>query len=182
MSASIWWWLLAAGVLFWLVGLHNRITRQRARAIEVLGVLEKQVRACAQLVLERHAALGGADAEPVSMDASPQWLDVVAAARQVDSIWGQARKNTLTPTVQVLRRECWQTLQGTWNHLIASPSDLAGAPVPEDFKAAWEAGATKAITIQNALNGIIAIYNEWVQELPACLVARRMGFEISATI
>lgn len=183
MSASIWWWLLVAGALFWLVGLHNRITRQRARAIEVLAVLEKQVRACAQLVLERHSALGGgADAESVNPDASPQWLDVVTAARQVDSVWGQARKNTMSPMVQALRAECWQALQGAWSHLIASPSDLAGSPVPEDFKAAWESGAAKAIAVQNALNGIIATYNEWVQELPAHLVARCMGFEISATI
>lgn len=183
MTASVWWWLLAAGFLFWLVGLHNRITRQRARAIEVLCVLEKQVRVCASLVLERQDALCVAHEEEVqSAHALLQWQTFVSAAQSVECIWGQVHKNALNPAVQAQRAECWFSLQAAWMDLIASPQDLAGPPVPDDFKNAWEASVVKATAVQRALNGIIETYNHWVQEFPARLVARRMGFEASATI
>jgi len=183
MNASIWWWLLAAGTLFWLVGLYNRIARQRARAIEVLGVLEKQVRACAALILAHHNVLI-AEAEQRSslFDSEERWFHAVKAAQWVDTVWGDASRNTLHPSIQKRRSESWQALRTAWSHLLARPVDLAGAPVPEDLKTAWESSASKAVAVQNALNTILATYDGWVQEFPARLVTRLMGFEVSASI
>ena len=183
MNASLGWWLVVAGMLFWLVGLHNRIARQRARAVEVLAVLDKQVRACAALILAHHAELQAEGELHCSLfDSEEHWSHAVKAAQSVETVWGETRRNTLQPSAQRLRSESWQALRTAWSHLLARPVDLAGAPVPDDLKLAWESSASKAVAVQSALNIIIDTYNGWIKEFPARLVTRWMGFEVSASI
>lgn len=183
MDASVWWWLISAGMLFWLVGLYNRLARQRARAIEVLDVMEKQVRACAglilahQQVLMQEAEFGGS-----LFDSKEHWFHAAKAAQWVETVWGEAASNTLHPSIQKLRAESWQALRTAWSHLLSRSVDMAGFPVPEDLRSAWESSASKDVAVQNALNAILATYNAWVHEYPARLVARLMGFEVSASI
>eukprot|EP01041_Mallomonas_annulata_P028396 gene28396-50243_t len=59
MDMSLLLWLALAILLFWGVGLYNRLMRLRARGHEVLGVVEKHAGACAALVKQYVAAPQG---------------------------------------------------------------------------------------------------------------------------
>jgi len=184
MDASIWLWLLLAVVIFWLVGLYNRLMRFRIRAMDVLAALERQVGLCLSLLESYGASQRPNDiqAEASRGELPEGWARLVQAARLVEAIWGTSRKNGLSTSVQLKRSESWAALQLEWDALIATPPDLAGAPVPDAMRMDWESHRLKAKSIQDALNSILDSYNEAVQEYPARWVATLMGFEPSAKI
>lgn len=184
MDVSIWLWLLLAVIIFWLVGLYNRLMRIRVRAMEVLVAMERQVGLCLSLLESYGASQRPNDiqADAGRTELSDGWAGLVQAARLVEAIWGASRKNGLSTSVQLKRSESWTALQLEWDALIATPPDLAGAPVPDAMRMDWESHRQKAKSIQDALNAILDSYNEAVHEYPARWVATLMGFEPTAKI
>jgi LemA protein len=184
MDASIGLWLFVAATIFWMVGLYNRLMRLRARAQEVLTALERQIHACVVLLVEYGAALPthGETSSQVHDPLPEPWAAVAQAAQVLQAIWEAPRKKRLSISAQQKRAYSWYALQTAWEALLATPPDLAGAPVPEALRTQWEGLRQKALSIQDALNLIIQNYNEALQEHPARWVAGLMGFEPSAPI
>jgi len=184
MDTSIWLWLAVAAVIFWLVGLYNRLMRLRSRALDVLTALERQVRSSLMLLetFAQSAQMAALTATNSLQDMEAEWMEVVRAAQVVEAIWYAPRKNSLSQTAQQKRSDSLVALQSAWSTWANTPPDLAGAPVPEEMQAEWSAIQNKVKAIQEALNAIIENYNDAIAEYPARWVAGWMGFESSTKI
>jgi hypothetical protein len=184
MDISIWLWLAVATTIFWMVGLYNRLKKLRARALDVLTALERQVQASLTLLdtFGRSAYQPASNAPESTQDGSEEWLAVARAAQVVEAIWYSHRKNNFSVNAQQRRSESWNVLQAAWASWINVPPDLAGALVPEGMHTEWNAVQNKIRAIREALNAIVESYNEAISERPARWVVGWMGFESSTKI
>lgn len=170
MNASLLWLLLAA-LVFWSVGLYNRLMRLRARGMEVLQVLEKHMRACAAVV---NASLSESTA--VDNKVPADWQALVGAIHTLDAAWKLPRSNPLASGALAPLAAAWDAVQAQWLAASDVPADLAGPSVPPDLRADWDAGVLKVQSARGGLNQILGRYNEAISQFPASVVAGVMGF------
>lgn len=171
MNASLLLWLLLAALVFWSVGLYNRLMRLRARGMEVLHVLEKHMRACAAVV---DTALS--DATNVDAKLPSEWEALSEAIQALDAAWRLPRPNPLTEASLAPLAAAWGAVQTKWHAASDAPADLAGPCVPPDLRADWDAGVLKVQSARGGLNQILGRYNEAIHQFPASVVAGVMGF------
>ncbi|CAM8657470.1 hypothetical protein MCEMSEM18_00684 [Comamonadaceae bacterium] len=179
MGQTLYVWLLCACLLFWLMGVHNRLMRLRARALAILSALEKQVLSGILPLQHRLVASPADTSNNASDEYRAEWLQ---ALRLMEEVWTASRKDRLDIDAQRQRTESWAKLMTAWSAWVSAPPDLAGPCVPDSFRLEWEASTAKAIVISDALNAILKDYNEGVSEPPACWVAHYFGFKVSALI
>jgi LemA protein len=175
MDISLLVWLSLALLLFWCVGLYNRLMRLRARGIEVLAVVEKHAGTCATLVKQHALPSGEARAAVV---AGP-WLEVNAAAVRLEQLLAQSRPISLQPSVVTALSDAWAAMQAAWLEVSSGPGDLAGSAIPPDLQEAWSTASLKVQSASGGFNQIIARYNEAIQQYPARWVASLMGFHVA---
>lgn len=171
MNASLLLWLLLAALVFWGVGLYNRLMRLRARGMDVLQVLEKHMRASAAVV---SAALS--EATEVDNKLPAEWEALSAAIQALDVAWKLPRPNPLAAASLTPLATAWDTVQAQWHAASDVPADLAGPSVPPDVRADWDAGVLKVQSARGGLNQILGRYNNAIHQFPASAVADVMGF------
>ncbi len=178
MDLSLLLWLLLALLLFWGVGLYNRLMRLRARALEVLGVVEKHASTCVRLVGQYLVAPQG-DAQVL---AAGQWADVHAAAAHLEQLLAQPRPAPLQAGAVAGLAEAWTRLHSAWREASEGPIDLAGPVMPQEMQDAWAAASLKVQSASGGFNQIVARYNEAIQQYPARWVATLMGFHMAGQL
>jgi LemA protein len=166
---SLLWWLGLAVLLFWCVGLYNRIMRIRARGLGAFGSIEKYLRTMTQTV-ETHVAAAGTDVPEY-------WSPLLTQMQVVESACKGVRGAPLEPKPLEQLGHAIDVLQAHWKELRDGPSDLAGSPVPEALQQQWEDLSTRLQAAREAFNQILARYNEAMQQFPASLVVASMGFK-----
>lgn len=171
MNASLLLWLLLAALVFWSVGLYNRLMRLRARGLEVLQVVEKHMRGCATLVNASLTESGAVDST-----GSFEWAPLCAAMQALDAAWRQQRPNPLSAAALQPLAAAWDAVQAEWLAAAGVPADLAGPSVPPELRQDWDAGVLKVQRARDGLNQILQRYNEAVHQFPASVVAGVMGF------
>jgi LemA protein len=172
MDLSLLLWVFFALIVFWCMGLYNRLMRLRARAKEVLSALERHVLACADLVskhLTTGALLGAADVDP-------EWLDVLVAAQELDTMLRAPHSSGLDEAAIEPMSAGWTALQTAWQLAVDRQSDLAGPVVPPDLALSWDAAVLKVRVVQGGYTQIVDRYNTSIAEFPARLVAGHFGF------
>jgi LemA protein len=175
MDISLLMWAIFALIVFWCIGLYNRLMRLRARAIEVLSALERHVLACADLVskhLTTGALLGAAEVDP-------EWLDVLVASQELGNMLRAPHSSTLDEAAIVPVSAGWSALQAAWQVAVDRQSDLAGPVVPPDLALAWEAAVLKVSVVHGGYAQIVDRYNESIAEFPARLVTGFLGFTLA---
>lgn len=172
MDLSLLLWLILALLLFWGVGLYNRLMRLRARSLEVLGVVEKHASNCAALAKQYVPAPH--DEEQVQVDA--HWAKLYAAAARWEQVLAQPRPTPLQPSAVAALSVAWTAMHAAWLEAIEGPTDLAGPAMPPEMEEAWTAASLKVQSASGGFNQIIARYNEAIQQYPARWVAALMGF------
>jgi LemA protein len=178
MDMSLLLWVIIATLLFWAVGMYNRLMRLRARCIEVLGVVKKHAAACAMLVkqyVEEPSNVG-----PPSVN-SP-WIGLHAKAQRLEQFLAQHQPMPLQPDAVSALSNMWEDFQSEWAALCEAPSDLAGPVVPPEMVDAWSATSIKVKSASGGYNQIAAQYNEAIQQYPARWVAGLMGFHLAGSI
>lgn len=175
MDLSLLLWLFLALLLFWGVGLYNRLMRLRARALEVLGVVEKHASTCVRLVDQYLAAPQG----EAQMLAAGQWADLRAAAASLEQVLVQSRPAPLQADAVAELAEAWTRLHTAWREASEGPIDLAGPVMPQEMQDTWAAASLKVQSASGGFNQIIARYNEAIQQYPARWVAAPMGFHMA---
>jgi len=179
MGQTLYVWLLCACALFWLVGVHNRLMRLRARVLAILSSLEKQI---VSGVLPLHLRLAEYPADVSGYVLDENRAQLGQALGFMEEVWATSRKDRLDNEAQQQRAESWRQVMAAWNAWVSAPADLAGPCVPDSFRLDWEASTAKAIVITDALNAILRDYNEAVSELPARWVAPFFGFKVSSLL
>ena len=180
MDASLVLWLVLAVLVFWCVGLYNRVMRIRARGLDAFGSIEKHLRPFSTLV-QTHVS-GGADLQAQDsgnsgLDIPEPWAPLVNSVLALESAYKVARSMPLAQDPLSRLAAAIAAVQAEWQILRDEPADLAGSPVPEAMRQQWEEAWVKLQSARDAFNQIMARYNEALQQLPARLVVAVMGFQ-----
>jgi LemA protein len=185
MNDSLLLWLVLALLVFWCVGLYNRVMRIRARGLDAFGSIEKYLRTFGMLV-QTHIA-GGVDLHSPAVSGSTAnipdaWARLVNNVLALEAAYKVARSMPLTQEPLSRLAAAIAAVQTEWQVLRDEPADLAGSPVPDAMRQQWEEASVKLQSARDAFNQIMARYNEALHQFPARLVVAIMGFQRAAVL
>lgn len=167
-------WAVFAVVIFWGVGVHNRLMRMRAKGLEALDTVCRYLQRYDALV---HAHLGS-EVENIAIE----WHEMQAALVSLNSARGAIKLSPLdVEAVQTLARS-YQALQDSWIRLNDIPNDLAGQRLPEGLQVEWERISQKTMHARNKYHQIATDYNRALTQFPASLLVRVAGFKAAGTL
>jgi LemA protein len=172
MSGSIYLWLAIAILVFWCVGLYNRVNRMRDRAIAAFGSLEKHLKTYDVLL----RSLVGVTV------ANGDWAALLHKVQALQLAGKAARLALLQPQPLADLAMAIDAVLAEW-HLISSvPADLAGSPIPEAMRIQWEDASARVQSTRAALNQIMLRYNDSLRQFPARLVVGILGFKTAGCL
>jgi LemA protein len=175
MSASVLFGLLAATGLFWCVGLYNRLMRMRARGLDALGSVEKHLRSYTSLI---NVQFPDEEGSYIPLE----WAGLVSSVKGLDALCQAARTAPLqAPPLQALAHSV-DAIELQWTALREQPADLAGPTMPEAMQKLWDEAALKVRMSRGGFNQIVERYNQALDQFPASLVVKMMGFQVAGTL
>ncbi len=179
MSGSIYLWLTGAILVFWCVGVYNRLMRLRARGFAAFGSLDKHLQTFSVLLQAyAYASVSTAGTEP-STPAQPlsgKWAVLVEKVQALELAGKAARGAPLQTEALASMALAMDAVLQEWQAISSEPADLAGSPVPDAMRVQWEDASTRAQAARGALNQLVLRYNEAMQEFPARLIVGLLGF------
>ncbi|MDE2419229.1 MAG: LemA family protein [Burkholderiales bacterium] len=186
MTGSILLWGGLALLVFWCVGLYNRLMRIRARGLDALGSVDKHIKGYAATVqghLEamRHSELATKDPEG-NAPLPAGWAHLVAELGKLEAISKAARATPLAIGPMEALTHQLEVVDLAWAMLCDEPADLAGPTVPAALAIEWEAVSQRVHIARGGYNQIVARYNEAIGQLPARVVVGTMGFQPAGTL
>lgn len=183
---SFVWWLVLALMVCWAVGVYNRLTRMRARALEALGSLDKQLKAYRALLVEHWSEMGVQLATPTAASwtlALPAlWAGLLSQLDELEVASRQARMQG--PSIESLRTVSVSlvAVDRLWQDLCREPDDLTGPVVPPQLQHRWLENTARVEAARSYFNQIHHRYNEAIAQFPASVLARTMRFAPVATL
>jgi len=169
MRASVLLGLLVATTVFWCVGLYNRLMRLRARALDALGSVEKNLRSYITLI---DVQFPDEEGSYIPLE----WASLVSCVKALDAQCQAARAAPLRELPLLALAQTVDAIDAAWQELRAQPADLAGPTMPEAMQKLWDEAAHKVRTARGGFNQIVARYNEALEQFPASLAVGMMGF------
>jgi len=170
MSASVLIWLLAATAVFWCVGLYNRLMRLRARGLDALGSVEKNLKNYVSLM----------DAQFPNEEGCFIPMVWERLARHVQSIEAQCKAVRAAPLAVAPLKALGHLVDAIdleWQQ-INSPSDaVEQSSMSDAMQKLWQEAALKVRTSRGGFNQIVDRYNEALHQFPASMVVDMMGFK-----
>lgn len=179
MSVSIYWWLAVAVLVFWCVGVYNRLMRMRARGFAAYGSLEKHLKTLDTLLhTQLHAGDMRGDGASLQAESPPaDWESLIQCVKDLDAACKAARSAPLQPPALAQLGQAMDVVYREWQRISNEPADLAGSPVPDEMRAEWDDASLRAQAARVALNEILVRYNEAMSEFPARLIVGILGFK-----
>jgi len=175
MSATVLFGMLAATTLFWCVGLYNRLMRMRARALDALGSVEKNLRSYTSLI---DAQFPDEEGSYVPLE----WAELVSCVKAMESHCKTVRALPLAAAPLQVLGQTMDAIEGAWSHLREAPADLAGPAMPEAMQKLWDEAALKVRTSRGGFNQIVALYNAALHQFPASAVVGILGFKAAGQL
>lgn len=174
MDASLLNWALCAILLFWCVGLYQRLLRLRLQLQDALAVVERSLFALCNLVAE-----SGSDGVPTG---ESSWDTLVSTVRMLpqhtqvarDAHMARAPLQALAKTMDAVF-SAWEQVQTQQLHSLVS------MPV-EQWVQRWRDTELEARAARSAFNHLVQDYNLALRQFPASLVVRLMGFRAAVTL
>ncbi len=172
------WSVVAAVLLFWAVGAYNRLTRLRAKVLDIFGTLAQRFERYGQWVAERAP-------EPVGVLERPgdPWHSLRAASAQFTASLAAARARPMDASAMAGLSAARTVLQMAWQYL--DDVALARGRGDDDVaarRAGWEAITIQTQSIDKALCTAAEAYNVAVRQFPAQLLAWGFGFRPAHTL
>jgi LemA protein len=170
-------WVVAAVVVFWMVGAYNRLVRLRSEANAAFAALESELGKQVQLV---HACVPPEEDQHQSQFAggSAFWGGLQGAAAQLHASLAAARARPLDPERIAALGAAQEVLGMAWDRAERDDAhDLAGPRLPEDFSSERIQLQRLAQAATEHFNQAVARYNEAIDQFPALLLARLFGFQ-----
>ena len=180
MSAPYLLWVVLAIILFWCVGVYNRVMRLRARGYDAFRVVEKHLNSFSEIVATRFPvddidrSFGGM---PEGYVTHGDWVRLLAQLQTLERTLKSARNAPLKRAELSEVSEAFAGLAEVWLCLKSAPADLAGPAMPEEFECQWDENAQRVRTSTAEFNQIIGRYNEAISQYPARLVCGLFGFK-----
>lgn len=174
-------------MVFWCVGLYNRLMRIRARGLDALGSVEKHLKPYGTC-LKSHSAGVQAHGESIQVEEGDTlqppvaWLELQMAVQSLEAACKAARETPLAIGPMEALTQSLAVLDQKWAALCNAPADLAGAAIPADLLVTWEDATHRVHSARGGYNQIVARYNEAIGQFPARLVVGIMGFKPAGTL
>ena len=164
-----WFWpvFLVVFVLCWCLGALNRLRRLRRQALASVQKLFAQLAEFRPL-FERRLQ----DAAP----ALPQWLDLLAAARQLDVALQAASHTSLDDAAIRSTSQAMEGLQRCWVAVSDAPQDLAGEVLPPELRTQWGVLSHRMLAARAHANQHVAAYNKAIAQIPVRWLASVVPF------
>ena len=179
MTAPYLLWAAIACILFWCVGVYNRVMRLRARGFDAFGSLEKHLRHYGAIVRtlspvgEGHASFAASMGQNAVAD---DWAHLIVCLGALDQSLKLARPSPFDSEGLARVSAACADLGSAWTRVKAAPADLAGSALPEELERHWEDSAQRARSATEGFNQIMQKYNEATSQFPARLICRLFGF------
>ena len=157
MGFTLLLWIALALTIFWAVGLHNRLMRLRAAAVEGATAFDKQAQSFIGMT------------QDFALDA-PLLADLAEAADQLDLALKGLKNNPSAAKALSDCRAKYEQLQQLW----VSLPEVDDAP-PEQ-RSLWDEASASVQFARTAMNNASSAYNEALAQPPARWVAATMGF------
>lgn len=179
MNASIFLWLAVAVLVFWCVGVYNRLMRMRARGFAAYGSLEKHLKTMDTLLqMQLHAGdVTEGGITPQHEPPPAEWAHLAQLVETQEAAVKAARTAPLQPQPLADLGQAIDAVAREWLRISSEPADLAGSPVPDEMRVLWEDASLRAQAARTALNQILQRYNEAMGEFPARLIVGILGFK-----
>jgi hypothetical protein len=111
-----------------------------------------------------------------------EWAGLVSSVKALDLQFRAARAAPLqTGPLQTLAQTV-DAIEAEWNILREQPADLAGPTMPEAMQRLWDEAAIKVRTARGGFNQIVERYNQALNQFPASLAVKSMGFKVAGKL
>lgn len=183
MSGSLWLWLLLALTVFWAVGAYNRLIRIRARGMDALGSVERQLNQQAVLVRDHLSnfseTLQPEPNAPNPMQGCQRWQQLQVALDRQDVALKSARASILSIAAMHELTLRYQAVQSAWDALAHAPTDVPQPNLTPELLTAWDEVNRKVDIARSGLNQIVDRYNEAAAQFPASLLVASIGLGVA---
>jgi LemA protein len=176
MQSSFVPWVVAAVVLFWMLGGYNRLVRLRSEAKHAFEALDTELTRQVKLVQQ---CVPPEEDQPQSQFAggSAFWAGLQGAAAQLQASLASARARPLDPERIAALGAAQEVLVMAWDRAERDDAhDLAGPRLPENFSSEREQLTGMTLAAIEHFNRAIHRYNEAIAQFPAVLLAWLFGF------
>jgi len=169
-------WIAGALVVFWLVGVHNRLLRLRASAVDARAVFERTLRALIAVASEAVSSAKAPEAICGALDSAAQALEAglknYKAPRRF--FWSSPERADVGAL--------WERLQQAWLAYAVAAEGVEEPAVLQALRDRWHAADTQAPLDRSAANLSIADYQTALRQAPAAWVSRLIGFRWMALL
>lgn len=173
MGGSITIWLIWAVLLFWAVGVYNRLVKLRAHIKTGFAQLQEQLLLYPALV---HSSFVVIDDHGPAAQAG-----LVGAAEQYASCVQAAHHRPLEVDAMRALTTAHDILLASWSRLHNEPPDLAGELMPEALEQQWQKIDEHTQRVRAEFNARVNRYNQAIDEIPACWLASLFRFREAQT-
>lgn len=181
--------LVAAILVFWILGAYNRIVRLRGQVTRNLQALVSQWQLQAQAVglhLEQYAQGRDTESQWATLDDDAlRWRPITLSARQFLACLAilQTKAQQLAAvddvsSVQVAR----EIFEANWLRLKNAQEDLAGTPVPPELQLLWAKHEPISHERLHDYNEAVRAYHQAITQFPTLLIAWVFGFGATAQL
>lgn len=167
-TGHLTFWVIAAVLLFWAVGAHNRLVRLRSAIVARFAPVDEQFGRRHALLEQQIESLA-----PVLASAGPRLDALRAACAQVDTARANARQRPGAVGAITSLRLADEILGEARGRLPVPTAVGSDAP---DLNAQLAAGDAALSFARGQFNEAVSEYNHAVQQFPTSLLARALGF------
>lgn len=162
---------LAAVLVFWAVGAHNRVVALRNEIVRAFAPLDEQFRLRQQLLRKQAGRLteSGA-AQPADLEA------LQAALMQADAACAHARVHPGAAGAIASLRLAEEVLAATRQRLAVATAPAAADPELVELATRLAAGEASLAFTRERFNATVAAYNAAVRQFPTALLAAVFRF------
>ena len=173
-SPPLLFWIVAAALLFWVVGAYNRMVRLRGELARRFATLEEQFKLRHALLMQQLDALA-----PVLTSAAPRLDALRAACSQTESALAHARARPAAVGPITSLRLAEEILAEARARLPAPGA--AGTALPELAAQLTTLDTTLGFA-RGQFNDAVRVYNHAIRQFPTRLLAAVFGFRPGAAL
>ncbi len=173
MDGSLLLWMTLALLVFWSVGVYNRLMRMRARGLGALGSVMKHMGVYADL-LRSHAP------QPAAHTLTNEWQQLLASLQTLEQMLKEATASALMQGSPGTLGQAFDAVHAAWRRAFDGVKDVVGTPewaATPALRDQLEYAALRVGTAREGFNQLLTKYNQALEQFPASLVVSTMGFK-----
>ena len=170
MGGSLLLWITLALVVFWSVGVYNRLMRMRARGLGALGSVMKHMRVYAELMRSHGAP------SPAAAPEAGEVATLLTSLQAFEQLLKDATASALMQSSPAALGQAFDAVHRAWR-AVTDTLQQTGSATPAILREQLELAALRVGTARDGFNQLLTKYNQALEQFPASLVVTTMGFK-----